>query len=341
MNYRKEIKSLIISLLHEKYSYKEVVRLVHITSALAKAYLKYSYPSFLRLCTQHGMTEDDLAEDSILRIFARNDDGEYILLKSFSDSLDLTFEETSENDVFMAYQSLVHTVAIRQLVKIYSQIDSTGSRIYRNIRDSIRKRNDLIVTRDFRGLVIKPSENSSLEHLPAIPFRELEQRFISRVTKPYTTPHLLSVLFSLIQDQDSYRHSMPLFKIVRLFKRHYSHIYSKDNEQKGSIDLSTLSQTDYQIMKLEVFRTLREKILSTYVVSGKINFKEANLLYQTLVDIVSEWFNDDPDHNSYFYHANSNFFIDKDQYDSDWRTKIEYLVRIAREQLELYLIEGL
>ena len=99
MGYREETKKLIFSLLHDSSPhYDDVLRLVHITSALAKSYLKNYYPSFLRLCTQEGLNEWDLAEDSILQIFARDETGSYYILKNFADSLDLSFKETNEEE---------------------------------------------------------------------------------------------------------------------------------------------------------------------------------------------------------------------------------------------------
>lgn len=342
MGYREEIKKLISSLLSGSTpQYEDVLRLVHITSAIAKSYLKNYYPSFLRLCMQNGLSEEDLAEDSILQIFARNKEGEYTILLNFAESLDSSFEETGTDEIFKAYQAFVHTIALRQLIKTYSEIDSTGARLYRNIRDSIQKIDGVSMIRDYRGVVLKPTNNSSKEHLPAIPFRELEQRFTGNVTKPYTTPELLKTLMTLVQKENGYRKSIPLFQVVKLFKRHYSHIANGQIETSKKIDMTSLSNFDHSMMKDEVYKTIRQKILTTYVVSDKINFDEANLLYQTVVDIVNAWFDNHKDDQTIYYYANRNFGMDKDQYERKWRTKIEYLVRIARDQLRMYLLKGL
>lgn len=342
MGYREETKELISSLLHNHSSqYEDVLRLVHITIAIAQSYFRIYYPSFLRLCTKNGLNEEDLAEDSILQVFARDEDGKYYLLKNFTDSLNSSFEETDEDEIFTAYQAFVQTVALRQLIKTYSEIDSTGAKLYRNIRDSVQKIDGISMTRDYRGLVLKPTNNSSKDHLPAIPFSELEQRFTANVTKPYTTPELLSTMLELLQNENGYRNSIPMFQVVKLFKRHYSHIANGEIDTNKKIDLTALSKFDHSIMKGEVYKTIRQKILTTYVVSGKINFDEANLLYQTVVDIVNEWFDKQKEDQTIFYYANLNFGIDEDQYERNWRTKIEYLVRIARDQLRMYLLEGL
>jgi len=76
-------------------------------------------------------------------------------------------------------------------------------------------------------------------------------------------------------------------------------------------------------------------------VSGKVNFDEANLLYQTVVDIVNSWFDNHKDNQTIYYYANLNFGVNEDLYERNWRTKIEYLVRIAREQLKMFLLDGL
>lgn len=341
MWYREELKHLIYLLLHNKSSYEDVVRLVHITSAIAKSYFKNYYHSFLLICTEHGLTENDLAEDSVLNIFMRNDEGDYVCLQRFMNSLDVDFENIDEHDLFRAYQGFVQTVAIRQLIKTYTQLDSTGARIYRNIRDYIREMDHIVLTRDFRGLVIKPSANTTADHLAAFPFKLLEQKFLRKAEKPYQTSRLLSVLMSIVTEQDVYRRSLPLFDVVTLFRRHYAHIADNDQSDNDKMDLSTLTRHDHQLMKTEIFYTIRQKILTTYVVSGKINFHDANLLYQTIVHIINDWFDNTSDRNPYYHHAKNILNSSENQYNKIWRTKIEYLVRIAREQLKMYLIEGL
>lgn len=342
MSYKEEIKKLISSLLHENSpQYEDVLRLVHITSVISRSYLKNYYSAFLHLCTQNGLSEQDLGEDSILQIFARDETGKYYILKNFVDSLNSAFDETHQDEIFTAYQAFVHTTALRQLIKTYSEIDSTGAKLYRNIRDSIQKIDGILMTRDYRGLVLKPTNHSSDEHLPAIPFGELEQRFVTNVTKPYTTPELLSTLMEVVQKENGYRNSIPVFHAVKLFKSHYSHITNDEIETDKKIDLTGLSNFDHSIMKGEVYKTIRQKILTTYVVSGKINFDEANLLYQTVVDIVNEWFDNQEKRQTIYDYAYQNFGINESEYQQNWRTKIEYLVRIARNQLRMYLLEGL
>jgi len=257
MGFREETKNLIFSLLNNSSThYEDVVRLVHITSTIARSYLKNYYPSFLRLCTKNGLNEEDLAEDSILQIFARDEKGDFFILNNFKASLNSPFKEMHEDEIFTAYQSFIHTVALRQLIKTYSEIDSTGAKLYRNIKDSIKKIDGITMIRDYRGLVIKPSNNSTKEHLPSIPFRELEQRFLTNITKPYTTPELLSTLMDVVQKENGYRSSIPVFQVVKLFKRHYSHMTNNEIESIKKVDLTTLSNFDHSIMKGEVYKTV-------------------------------------------------------------------------------------
>lgn len=341
MGYKNKVKELILGVLKNGSSYKDIVRLVQITTSLSKSYLKHYYPSFLRLCSQHGLTEEDLAEDSILGIFARNDNGTFYYLQNFCDSLDSDIESTNTDEVFQAYRAFVQTVAIRQLVKTYANIDHDGAKLYRNIRDCIRKNEDINLTKDYRGFVIRPADDSRYDQRQSFPAKKLEKRFALKAPKSTTVPDMLSELMEILKNQNKYRRSVPLFRIVRIFKRHYAHISNHEFKQNYKIDLSGLAKSDHDKIKSEVLQAIQQKILSTYVVTEKINFREAKLLNQTLTDIINDWFDIKSERSTYFEHAKSNFRIEESQYKDRWRTKVEYLVRIAREQIESYILEGL
>lgn len=341
MGHRKKIKPLIISTLKNRLSYENIVKLVQITTAISKSYLKTHYPSFLKICTQHGLSEDELAEDAILELFARNSQGDFFYLHNFADSLDSPIEEMEKEEVFYAFRAFVQTVAIRQLVKTYAKIDSTSAKLYRNIRDWIRKTEAVELSKDFRGFVICPSENPKYNHRPAFPVKKLEKKFALKVSQANSIPDMLSNLMEIIKNQDKYRHSVPLFRAVQIFKRYYEYTSNHKPKQEYNIDLSSLKKFDHEIIKSEVIQTLQQKILTTYILPEKITFHEANLLNQTLNDIMNDWFDIKTKRSTYFEHTRSNFDIDKAQYEERWRTKIEYLVRIAREQIESYILEGL
>lgn len=341
MDHRKQIKPLLLSILSNGSAYHDLMDLVHITSAISESYLKHYYPSFLRICTQNGLSEQDLAEDAILEIFARDQNGEYLYLQNFVESLNSSFDKTSPIDIYHAYKSFVQTVAIRQLVKTYAKVDPSGAKIYRNIRDHIRKCDFIKLKKDFRGFVIYPAHHSCSGNRKPFPRDGLEKRLALEAPGANNIPDLLSGLIRILNNQNQYRCSIPLFQVVNLFKRHYAHISNHTFKRENGIDLSALNKVDHNIIKSEVSRTLKQKILTTYVFPQKLDMDEAGKLFQTVIDIIDDWFDNHSERSTYYEHLKSNMPINKSQYNRRWRTKIEYLVRIAREQIGTYLLKGL
>lgn len=337
---KREVKSLILKLLDDKTSYEDLVHLVQITSSIASTYLQVYYPSFLHICAQNGLTKEDLAEDSILELFARDERGEFFYLQNFSESLDFPLDQTGEEQVYYAYESFVQTVAIRQLVKTHAKIDPPSAKIYRNIKDCVRQNNSITLKKDFRGYVIQPSGDPR-NHLPEFPEEELKKRIADQAPSTKNIPQMLTVLMDILQKQSTYRRSFRLASTVKIFKRYYFHFGNHVPEQSQKFDFSSLAEVDHEIIKMHVRETIQQKILNTYVFSQKIDSREAHQLYGAVTDMINDWFDHETDSKTYLDYARKNLRIDESQYEERWRTKIEYLARIAREQIKTYLMNGL
>ncbi len=337
-----EIKAVILRLLDGTSSNSDVVSLLRMTKAIAKTYLKIYFNSFLKVCSREGYSEDDLAEESVLELFERDDEGRFIQYRNFANSCTNPIELTSEEEIFRVYRSFVQTVSLRQLARLYTKLDPVKGRIYRNIKDSIRKTDSISLYKDARGTFLHPSDTVLNGHLPQFPFNGLEQRFASRIMGGVkNTLEMLTTLAEVLNEQNIYRRLIPLFDAVKLFERHYTHIADNDFRENVQISHSALSMSDLKKMKLKVLRTVQQKILTTYVVTDKIKRVDASKLYFTLESIIEQWFDESREEHLYLYYYRIHFGEHEAHYEAHWRTKVEYMARVAREQITAWLTDEL
>lgn len=315
-------------------SYSELTKLVHFCRAIAESYLSRYRASLVHLCSQHGLTVQDLAYDCIGPLFGRDEDGQFYHFQRFTNALYGTLEETAEQELFLAFKSFVLRVVKSQLARTYAQFDPDGARILRNIRDRVKKSSSCMeLIEDFRGYVLQPKNCDPLNHLAVYPAEQLKQELLSCMDGAANIPQLLERLATILVEQEQYRRSLPLFEVVQIFK-HFYHLANVGIEPELYChDSNGITQVDIDDMKCDVLRTLKRKIISTYLLHDKITRKEAEILFATMCDIVSDWCQGDNNAKSLCEYLGRFVSVSQWEYEHHWRTKIEYLNRVARERI--------
>lgn len=343
MSYRGEVKSLLLRMINEQSSEKELKRLYNITGIIAESYLKTHYPAFLKICLLKGETSSDLAKYSIAEVFQLGNKLEFVQLKEFATSLYVSLENTEKDEVVRAYHAFVQKVALRRLIKTYSDVDSAGAKIYRNIHDCHREKDSFVIEQELWGAVIRPSKASDDKHLPPYPKKELERIYSVKMrdANSVTIPGMMTVLMEILEQQEKYRRSVPVLDVVQLFKRYYSFISTYEVPQLSQPDLSELSKEDLTLLKKYVIGEVGAQIKSTYAATRKISLEEAELLYKTIVEIIDSWFDEEgTERCSYYRHAKKYLGISKSEYQQTWSAKVDYMLREVRNKITVYIVEG-
>jgi hypothetical protein len=333
------IKKYIADLISGKLPLADLTRFVYFTRSVAESYLLHFRFNVLQVCYQQGISVSDLGIDCIGELFSRDEHDAFYIMNNFVESLREPLKDIPDNQLFFAYKSFVSRLADAQLARTYAQIDPVGARLHRNIKEAIKKSNGLILREDFRGYMIYTSNNTSNEYLDDSQLDDLERRLLEGSSVFHSAPKILEKLSLLLQDE--YQKAVRLIDIVQILKKYLSSQSIQDSMGNGIGAFDDVIPLDMTILRQEILRDIQSKIFSTYVLTAKINKKEAQSLYAVLFDIVTGICNRDTPNDSYYAIAKKHLSLSKEEYNADWRVKIEYLARLAREKLILYFTDKL
>lgn len=327
------LKRLLESAIAGTITHRDLSELIYLCRSIAESYLIHHRSSFLYICAANGLSVSDIALDCIAEIFARNETDQFYTLQNFEASLHANLEQIEEKGLFLAFNSFVITLAKARLARILSQADPFGAKIHRNIKDYVKRSKTILLIEDFRGYVLQPREEDSLDQLPAFPPAQLECELVKRVGTSTSTPEMIDALADIFISHEEYRRSVPLIDLVQIFKRLFTRFDEAALQHEATQDLQNLSEGDLTFIKAETLSAVNEKIISTYYRKGKISKPEAQLLSETMESVITNWFDDKQIENSFYSHIARIQPIPKEEYEQRWRKKVEYLARIARETI--------
>ncbi|MBI5476361.1 MAG: hypothetical protein HY964_06460 [Ignavibacteriales bacterium] len=328
-----------MKLLKGEIDHRELAELVHISRSIIENYLRYFRQSVVRLSLHQGLTISDLAYDCIAETFSKDENDNYQKLINFSKALNNDLTQLPEIEIFLAYKSFLTCLADAQLARLYAQSDPAGAKIHRNIRDTIKNSDSLLIVKDYRGLVVKLKDNPA-ERLNEFPQEEFEREFMINVDHQRTIPELLNVCREILVGQNKYRTSISLVDVVQIFRK----IYQSDHtliEEEDVFASEGLTKFEIEQLCSEVLLFLKEKIFLTYLARGKVDRKSAEAIYTAFRDMLEDWCYGEESKSSIFEYLKVHIQIDDNQYEEIYRTKMEYLLKIAREEFAARLMREL
>jgi len=335
----KNLKYYLTRLIENNISHSELTEIVQLSRSIIQSYLNCIRTSITQLCTHQGLTVTDLAYDCIAEAFIKDDQNKFPKIENFIKSLNNNLEEIPETDLFFAFKQFTICFADAQIAQLYSQIDPNGAKIHRNLRDKIKISDYLQLAKDFRGIIVKPINADSLNHLEPFPIDELELELRNRLNHLPKTPEFIYELHQILTTQENYRRSVALIEITKIFKR----IYQQELELVDDEFFSYEGLTEFEIerIRMQVELALKEKIFLTYFAKGKVSRKEAEALFDALSDILIDWCNGFESQASLFGYLKKHIQINEETYESTLRPKMEYMLKIAREEFAARLMKDL
>lgn len=316
-------------------------KLVQISRAICQSHLQYMRPSVLRLALHQGLTITDLAYDCIAEAFTRDADNRFLFIRNFADSLHASLELTPDHELFLAFKSFLTRIADAQLARLYAQADPAGAKIHRNIREALKRSACFCLPKDFCGLVLIPTKADSLENLEPYPADSLERSFLERAHNCHTIPQLLNILYEIVINQSEYRRTITLIDVVHLFKKIYLESAEIYRDAEEHINTDTLSESEIERIHADVQLVLKEKIVITYLARGKLDRRQAEAMFDALGEMMRGWYSCDASESNLYDCLRRHITIDEETYEQTLRTKMEYLVKIARQEFAARLMKEL
>ncbi len=335
-----DIRPFLKAFLHGNPSPRDVNGFVRLCSTIAQSYLRHYRASIVRILRLNGLSLEDLALDAVAEVFSRNEQGSYVHLHEFVAALAPGTLEQDAVGTLVAFKALIARVTGIHLAHAYAQADPAGARIVRNIRETIARRHDLVLSEEFRGATIGVADLPVLDDRPALPTEILASLFRTHAPGNGLIPSLLDALHAAFAVQSEYRREALLIDTVQIFKQYFADLGAPMGAQEP-VTPPALDDVHITLLLREIEHRIQLKILSTYLLSGKISKTEAHALSALVMDAVRDWAHRDGEGRSLGDYARRHLHVSGADYESLWRTKVEYLVRLARTEAADLLLKDL
>jgi hypothetical protein len=339
----KKLKSILTTIYESRQSEKTITELVHLSRTIISGYLINTKSSIIQLIRLYGLSLSDISYDCLGELFKRNEKGNYQTFTKFFSSLRTPVEGISEKELFFAFKGLLIQVTDAHIARLYSKIDPAGSKIQRNIKDTLPKVDFFTAGKNVNGIYLIAKSSSNTSKLPYIKLDNIERDFLSIANGKMTTKKLLKILYDIISEQQNIRKEIYLTDAVNLFKKIYS------VETKYALDEEFIPdgcRNDYKSDEIE-HNQIIEKVLNkvndkidVYLSKEKITADQKDALHNAVCDITEDWLKTGKSNSTLYEYINKYIDIDVKCYRQEIRDKLEYLVKLAKKEFSRLLVSN-
>lgn len=331
-----ELDSAMASVLSDVPSRKAVEYLVRYCHRMAIAYLLRKIRRGGLYMNLFGVSVDDLAMDSIAELFQRDEDGRFSVLR--------TYFGTPERDgtrppLEIALRRLVFSKVRESLFRRYHEADPNLARIIRNMKDAAKGAPHIDVVRYHHTawLVVRDEQGGDgTLGTPAprllAPPEVLEAFFTAQLVQHDRVHEMVYAYPDFVRAYPHYTNGYPLVAIAQILRRAYMR-----NGEAGEPQTSS-APAAFTFDVQNVIRTVTERLKSqkraSYVGRGKVQSTVYAAYFGAIRSILeSQYVNDTEDQSYYATLTGYLPGVSEQDYMSNHRNIIEYLVKVARGNL--------
>ena len=311
-------------------------RLVDATTRIALIYIKQKVRAGRLYPSSYGLSLEDLALDCCAELFARDERGQYIVLRSFFESVE--WQASEESALQIALRRITFSKVNEELFRRNREHDPNLAKIIRNIKDGVKHISALQVRTCGREtwLVVGPDAHLHLDR-PAISPEFLEAYIVSALGPTLHVREALTAFVAFVELQATYQNGMPLVAFARCVRAACIRL---SMPAPKSVENEVVFLADEMSQAIEwAMEAVQRKLSVAYLQNRKINAATATL-YLNAVRCILE--------AQYLYHtlnecsyfdivAGQNLGMTEQEYRERHRNRIEYVVKLARAQMGSYL----
>lgn len=330
------LRAYFIGISEKRLNRRELGEFVAITKSIIISYLINTKSNFIHLSARNGLDITDVAIDIMGDLFIQDESGYLVNINSFINILNDSIYEIEGEKLFFAYQSFLRKVSDAYIARVYAELDPTGFKIKRNIKDTLPTEN-LALRKSIRGAEIYVIGSEDYDKLPYAGFDRLKAVFLSQIGKNHTTRDLLNILYQTVMQLDC-RKEILLNDAVLLFKEYYEMGLATVRLEDDIFDINGVLN-DYEIIQLKnlILNEIKSKILIDYYAKSKLTEKQSRGLYEAVNDILHDFIAHGGNNLSYYDYLKKYIDIDKSEYNLRYKSKIEYMIKLLKEKCRYYL----
>lgn len=335
---QKKFKEYLAKIINSKISHLECAEFINFSKNLIIPYLLHTKMSFLKLSSNNGLDVNDIAIDILGEVFKRDSKGCFINLSNFVSKLYEDLDTINDDNIFIAYQSFLRKISDTQIAKLYAQLDPTGFKIQRNIKESLPTKN-LGLRKNIMGMMIYVLNDNNSDLLPYISIEKFEREFFAKVSRNYSTKELLNIIYTILIEETKFRKEISLTDTVYLFKKYYNSLETSVETDEEILNLpseSLFEKCELDCLYVEVINKIKSKIFIDYYSKGKLSIEQSKSLFNTINDIAYDLVYTGQNNTSYYNYLSKYINTNQEEYAFKFKSKLEYLVKILKEDLKNY-----
>jgi len=336
---------LIIRILENSYNHKELQEFIHLCCSISAAYLKSElYQNKIYFPIIYNSDEEiiDNALDLIAPLFKRNGNNSFPLLNQ-------AIQTKDKNDsLFIKLKSVIISKTQQELIERYKKEEPGGYKILRNIRLAPTRNEKIRVLSDQSKTYFYYSERECQEpaidylnaELPEIDTEELLE-LASIICKKYTViPKILEYILINVRNNNACRDFIPVSSLFKALKQIMLIKTIPLDSIWGHNGYSNNHTDDYNS---KIFHSINEYIVhqvkKIYVNTVKIDEDTASCYKSVLQEYFRDMiFANDSNPLPHYWNNGYSDYIKNDNF-VQHKTRIEYLVKLCKNQLGQYISE--
>jgi len=334
-----ELRFFLTIALNKNFTYSECTKFVHFSKSMIVPYLIHSKSFFLSKYQLHGMDVSDLAIDILAEIFRQDSNGVLINIRNFVNKINQPLDLIDDKNIFFTFFGFLKKISDIRVSELYSELDPIGFKILRNIKIALPTEN-LCLKKSVTGLLVIFKENGHNEFLPYLNYQEFERKFLSESAKITSAKSMLEVVESLLKEQNLYRKEVYINDLVTMIKKHFNaDKYFLDNEN-GFDDLcsdSFLEKYEVEDLFNKIIEKVRIKIYVDYFSKKKLTFAQTKAIDGAIKDIVFDLVFSGKTNSSFHEYLIKYIDVEKNEYEMKFKSKLEYIIKLVKEDFKNYL----
>jgi hypothetical protein len=328
-------KELIRSILRETYTNRELRDFVSLCSSLATPYVNKRMAKGDWILSALSMSKDNIVSDSIADMFERDLAGHFVQIGRFFREELGKVDDCSDEMLLSILRRMIFVRVNFTLLQLLRDADPILGRIIHNLDVALERSKSLEkITRLGESFIAPRNENLLMERDP-LHQDELDIRLSRIILFGDSVPAILKKVGSMLVDQQQFRRIIPFVPFALFLKKSFALGAGVETE---SVEVSDDSLENEDVVKIveDVCAEVKCEMQATYVGNGKatedIYAKYMSALRNILLRTDGDPIAGHESHYAYLCEEMPN--LTREEYHSQHRAILEYLVRLAKQKLK-------
>lgn len=327
----RQLKPLLSPVISGRATRQEVKEVVGIFHHIAHVYILRKAGAGRLNTDRFGISTRDLALDCIAGLFSRDEQGRFDVLVTYF--YPHKFEELEESTVLALSRRLVFSSVNQSLYRLFGEQDSSFRKILRNLKGAVVHSSELMVLE---------SQNQSwlifchpADGLPPgilMPPELLEAHLCAILWESQKIPDVLRRLVMFFKEQSVYRKAYPLLGVAVILRDAFERLEERERHVNDGDD--GLTTEEIERFATQATADVLQDVGGNYVAQGKLDEATRTAYMRAVAEILKrEYASPNYDAVSYYEILSKHLEnLSKDEYISKHRSRLEYLVRLARSR---------